>query len=73
VPCLAQQDPGIASLNDLKTRLSKIILIVTMFDEVLNMKISSLFYLLYLGDGAIALIGASLSLTREAENHGCPT
>lgn len=62
----------IASLDDLKARLAKVILmilIVTLFEEALNMKISTPLDLLYLG-GAIALIGASLFLTHKAENHG---
>lgn len=62
----------IESLDDLKARLAKVILmilIVTLFEEALNMKISSPLDLLYLG-GAIALIGAALFLTHKAESHG---
>ncbi|MBZ0094626.1 MAG: YqhA family protein [Sulfuricella sp.] len=62
----------IESLDDLKARLAKVILmilIVTLFEEALNMKISSPLDLLYLG-GAIALIGAALFLTHKAETHG---
>jgi uncharacterized membrane protein YqhA len=62
----------IASLDDLKARLAKVILmilIVTLFEEALNIKISSPLDLLYLG-GAISLIGASLFLTHKAEDHG---
>lgn len=62
----------IESLDDLKARLAKVILmilIVTLFEEALNMKISTPLDLLYLG-GAIALIGAALFLTHKAEAHG---
>lgn len=62
----------IESLDDLKARLAKVILmilIVTLFEEALNMEISTPLDLLYLG-GAIALIGASLFLTHKAEDHG---
>ena len=65
----------IESLDDLKARLAKVILmilIVTLFEEALNMKISTPLDLLYLG-GAIALIGASLFLTHKAETHGKET
>jgi hypothetical protein len=48
------------------------ILIVTLFEEALNMKIASPLDLLYLG-GAIALIGAALFLTHKAESHGKET
>lgn len=61
----------IASLDDLKARLAKVILmilIVTLFEEALNMTISTPLDLLYLG-GAIALVGASLFLTHKAEDH----
>lgn len=62
----------IESLDDLKARLAKVILmilIVTLFEEALNMKVGSTLDLLYLG-GAIALIGAALFLTHKAEAHG---
>jgi len=65
----------IENLDDLKARLAKVILmilIVTLFEEALNMKISSPLDLLYLG-GAIALIGAALFLTHKAEAHGKET
>ena len=65
----------IESLDDLKARLAKVILmilIVTLFEEALNMKISTPLDLLYLG-GAIALIGAALFLTHKAESHGKET
>ncbi len=61
----------ISSLDDLKSRLAKVIimiLIVTLFEEALNMKLSSPIDLLYLG-GAIALIALALYLTHGAE-HG---
>ncbi|MHB8165471.1 MAG: YqhA family protein [Sulfuricella sp.] len=65
----------IESLDDLKARLAKVILmilIVTLFEEALNMKVTSPLDLLYLG-GAIALIGAALFLTHKAEAHGKET
>lgn len=61
----------IASLDDLKSRLAKVIimiLIVTLFEEALNMKVSAPIDLLYLG-GSIALIALALYLTHGAE-HG---
>jgi len=45
------------------------VLIVTLFEEVLNMKISFPLDLLYL-NGSIALIGASLFLPHKTEVHG---
>lgn len=62
----------IESLDDLKTRLAKVILmilIVTLFEEALTMKLNSPMDLLYLG-GSIALIGLALYLTHAAEGHG---
>ena len=62
----------ISNLDDLKARLAKVILmilIVTLFEEALNMKITSALDLFYLS-GAIALIGAALFLTHKAEEHG---
>ena len=61
----------ISSLEDLKSRLAKVIimiLIVTLFEEALNMKVRSPVDLLYLG-GSIALIALALYLTHGAE-HG---
>lgn len=61
----------INSLDDLKARLAKVILmimIVTLFEEALNMKMDSPIDLLYLG-GAIALVGLALYLTHASE-HG---
>ena len=60
----------ISSLDDLKSRLAKVIimiLIVTLFEQALNMKITAPIDLLYLG-GAIALIAAALYLTHSAEH-----
>ncbi len=62
----------INSLDDLKSRLAKVILmilIVTLFEQALNMKLSSPLDLLYLG-GAIALIALALYLTHGAEHKG---
>jgi uncharacterized membrane protein YqhA len=65
----------IDSLDDLKSRLAKVILmimIVTLFEESLHMKLSAPIDLLYLG-GSIALIGLALYLTHAAEagkGHG---
>src|SRR3990172_1922456 len=61
----------INNLDDLKSRLAKVILmilIVTLFEEALNMKMSTPVDLLYLG-GSIALIALALYLTHAAE-HG---
>jgi len=61
----------INSLDDLKSRLAKVIimiLIVTLFEEALNMKLTSPIDLLYLG-GSIALIALALYLTHGSE-HG---
>ena len=62
----------IESLDDLKARLAKVILmilIVTLFEEALKMKLTSTLDLLYLG-GGIALIGLALYLTHKSESHG---
>jgi uncharacterized membrane protein YqhA len=61
----------ISSLDDLKSRLAKVIimiLIVTLFEEALNMKVSAPIDLLYLG-GAIALIALALYLTHGGAEH----
>jgi uncharacterized membrane protein YqhA len=61
----------IESLDDLKTRLAKVILmilIVTLFEEALKMKLSSTLDLLYLG-GGIALVGLALYLAHKSESH----
>jgi uncharacterized membrane protein YqhA len=62
----------INSLDDLKSRLAKVILmimIVTLFEESLHMKLSTPIDLLYLG-GSIALIGLALYLSHAAESGG---
>jgi len=62
----------IENLDDLKARLAKVILmilIVTLFEHALKLKIDSPLDLLYLG-GSIALIGLALYLTHAAEGHG---
>ena len=59
----------INNLDDLKSRLAKVILmimIVTLFEESLHMKLTAPIDLLYLG-GSIALIGLALYLTHAAE------
>lgn len=61
----------IESLDDLKARLAKVILmilIVTLFEHALNMHIEAPIDLLYLGAG-IALIGLALYLTHASEGH----
>lgn len=61
----------IESLDDLKARLAKVILmilIVTLFEHALNMKIGQPIDLLYLG-AAIAMIGLALYLTHASESH----
>jgi uncharacterized membrane protein YqhA len=59
----------INSLDDLKSRLAKVILmimIVTLFEEALNMHITQPIDLVYMG-AAIALIGLSLYLSHAAD------
>lgn len=61
----------IDSLDDLKSRLAKVILmilIVTLFEQALTMHMETPLDLLYLG-GSIALIAIALYLTHAAE-HG---
>ena len=61
----------IENLDDLKNRLAKVILmilIVTLFEEAIKMKMQTPLDLLYLG-GGIALIGLALYLTHAAESH----
>jgi uncharacterized membrane protein YqhA len=61
----------ISSLDDLKSRLAKVILmimIVTLFEEALNMHISQPIDLVYMG-AAIALIALALYLTHASEGH----
>jgi uncharacterized membrane protein YqhA len=60
----------INSLDDLKARLAKVILmimIVTLFQEALNMKMSSPIDLIYLG-GAIACVALALYLTHSSDH-----
>ena len=62
----------IESLDDLKARLAKVvlmILIVTLFEEALKMKMATTLDLLYLG-GAIALVGVALYFNHKAEAQG---
>jgi uncharacterized membrane protein YqhA len=57
------------NLDDLKSRLAKVILmilIVTLFEQALNMKLSTPLDLVYLG-GSIALISLALYLTHASE------
>ena len=59
----------ISNLDDLKSRLAKVILmimIVTLFEEALNMHIAQPIDLIYMG-GAIALIALALYLTHAAD------
>lgn len=72
----------INSLDDLKSRLAKVILmimIVTLFEEALNMHLTSPLDLVYLG-AAIALIAVALYFTHASEpadahggNAGAPS
>lgn len=62
----------INNLDDLKSRLAKVILmimIVTLFEESLRMKLTAPIDLLYLG-GSIALVGLALYLSHAAEGAG---
>lgn len=64
----------INSLDDLKSRLGKVILmilIVTLFEEALNMQLNAPIDLLYLG-ASIALIALALYLTHAAEHGAKP-
>jgi len=59
----------ISSLDDLKSRLAKVILmilIVTLFQEAIHMKLSTPLDLVYLG-GSIALIALALYFSHAAE------
>ena len=61
----------ISSLDDLKSRLAKVILmimIVTLFEEALNMKLHTPIDLIYMG-GSIALVALALYFSHAAE-HG---
>ena len=61
----------ISSLDDLKNRLAKVILmilIVNFFEQVLKMQFETSQSLIYLS-GGIALIGLALYLTHQSEGH----
>jgi len=61
----------INSLDDLKSRLAKVILmilIVTLFQEAINMKLTTPLDLVYLG-ASIALIALALYFSHAAEPH----
>ena len=61
----------ITSLDDLKNRLAKVILmilIVNFFEQVLKMQFETPQSLIYLS-GGIALIGLALFLTHQSEGH----
>ena len=62
----------IDTLDDLKNRLAKVILmilVVKLFENAVRTKMASALELVYLG-GAIALVGVALYLTHGGENHG---
>lgn len=62
----------IESLDDLKNRLAKVILmilVVKLFEHALRLTIATPLDLLYLG-GAIALVGLALFLSHASEGHG---
>ena len=62
----------ISNLDDLKGRLAKVILmimIVTLFEEALNMKLEKPIDLLYMG-GSITLIALALYFSHAAEHGG---
>jgi uncharacterized membrane protein YqhA len=62
----------IDSLDDLKSRLAKVILmimIVTLFEQAINMHMATPLDLLYLG-GSIALIALALYLSHAGDGHG---
>lgn len=61
----------IESLDDLKNRLAKVILmilVVKLFEHALKLRIEGALELLYLG-GAIALVGLALYLSHASEGH----
>jgi uncharacterized membrane protein YqhA len=61
----------ISSLDDLKSRLAKVILmilIVTLFEEAINMKLTTPLDLVYLG-ASIALIALALYFSHAAESN----
>jgi uncharacterized membrane protein YqhA len=62
----------IDTLDDLKNRLAKVILmilVVKLFENAVRMKMTTALELVYLG-GAIALVGVALYLTHGGEAHG---
>ena len=62
----------VESLDDLKQRLAKVIImimIVTIFELALKLKVGSALDLLYLA-GAVSLIGLALYLTHASDGHG---
>jgi len=64
----------IESLDDLKTRLAKVILmilIVKLFEHAVKIDLGGALDLLYLG-AAIALVGLALYLTHASEGHAEP-
>ena len=65
----------IENLDDLKSRLAKVILmilVVKLFEHAVKMRLESVLELLYLG-GSIALVGLALYLTHASEGHAEPT
>ncbi len=62
----------IENLDDLKQRLAKVIimiLIVTIFEMALKLRVDATLDLLYLS-GSVALIGLALYLTHASDGHG---
>jgi uncharacterized membrane protein YqhA len=62
----------IDTLDDLKNRLAKVILmilVVKLFENAVRTRMASALELVYLG-GAIALVGVALYLTHGGESHG---
>jgi len=65
----------ISTLDDLKNRLAKVILmilVVKLFEHAVKMRLDSVLELLYLG-GSIALVGLALYLSHASEGHGGET
>jgi uncharacterized membrane protein YqhA len=65
----------ISNLDDLKSRLAKVILmilIVTLFEEALNMKLTAPLDLIYLG-GSITLVALALYFSHAAEHSPAKT
>lgn len=64
----------IETLDDLKTRLAKVILmilVVKLFEHAVKIRLEGVLDLLYLG-GSIALVGLALYLTHASEGHEEP-